>query len=135
MFSLNHCYKTHYASRLGHSFEGSPLWLPLLGKAIKLFFSASPHTQSLRFILFGGTEAGFGFSRNTEEFMVSSVHPCKSRCSCMPFLPVLCANSHLQEQSLIQGFKAGLDGNLQDKSSSNCITYLIQEYSLQWGWI
>lgn len=47
----------------------------------------------------------------------------------------VCANSHLQEQSLIQRSKGGLDGNLQDKLSSNCITYLIQEYSLQWDWI
>ena len=35
---------------LGHSFEGvSPLWPPLPGKAIKLLFSTSPKTLSLKF--------------------------------------------------------------------------------------
>ena len=50
--SLNHYYKTsHYRLQVGtHSFEGiSPLWPPLPGKAIKLFFSTSPKTLSLRF--------------------------------------------------------------------------------------
>ena len=51
MPSLNHYYKTpHYTLQVGtHSFEGiSPLWPPLPGKAIKLFFSTSPKTLSLR---------------------------------------------------------------------------------------
>ena len=45
-------YKTpHYPLQVRtHSFEGIiPLWSPLPGKAIKLFFSTSPKTLSLRF--------------------------------------------------------------------------------------
>ena len=56
--SLNHYYKTpHYPLQVGtHSFEGiSLLWPPLPGKAIKLFFSASPKTLSLRFNLVSGS--------------------------------------------------------------------------------
>ena len=52
--SLNHYYKnSHYPLHAGaHSFEGiCPLWPPLPGKAIKLFFSTSPKTLSLRFTL------------------------------------------------------------------------------------
>ena len=44
-----------------HSFEGiSPLWPtpPLPGKTIKLFFSISPKTLSLRFNLVSGAEVG-----------------------------------------------------------------------------
>ena len=50
--SSNHYYKTpHSPLQVGtHSFEGiSPLWPPLPGKAIKLFFSTSPKTLSSRF--------------------------------------------------------------------------------------
>ena len=49
MPSLNHYYKTpHYPLQVEtHSFEGiSPLWPPLPGRAIKLFFSTSPKTLS-----------------------------------------------------------------------------------------
>ena len=50
-------------SKLGHmGFEGiSPLWPPLPGKAIKLFFSTSPKTL-WDLTQCQGTEAGFGFS-------------------------------------------------------------------------
>ena len=50
--SLNHYYKTpHYPLQVGtHSLEGiSPLWPPLPGKAIKLFYSTSLKTLSPRF--------------------------------------------------------------------------------------
>ena len=46
-YSLNHYYKTsYYPLQMGtHSFEGiRPLWPPLPGKAIKLFFSTSFQT-------------------------------------------------------------------------------------------
>ena len=49
--SLNHYYKTsHYPLEVRtHSFEGiSPLWPPLPGQAVKLFFSTSPKTLSPR---------------------------------------------------------------------------------------
>ena len=53
----NHFYKTpHSPLQVGtHNFKGIRLWcLPLPGKAIKLFFSTSPQTLSLRFSLESG---------------------------------------------------------------------------------
>ena len=42
--------KLHCSFQGGHDFEGiGPLWPPLLGEAISLFFSVSPKTLSLRF--------------------------------------------------------------------------------------
>ena len=53
MPSLKNYYKTRCLPKVGtHGFEGiSPLWPPFLGKAIKLSFSTSPKTLSLRFDL------------------------------------------------------------------------------------
>ena len=51
---LNHCYETPHQVFLGWDtqFSGtSLLWPPLPSKAIKLFFSNSPETLSLRFNL------------------------------------------------------------------------------------
>ena len=67
--SLNYYYKTPcYPLQVGtHSLEGiSPLWPPLTGKAIKLFFSVSPKLCLRDLIRCRGTEAGFGFSKNIE---------------------------------------------------------------------
>ena len=60
--SLNHYYTTpHYILQVGtHSFEDiSPLWPPLPGKAIKLFFSASPKSLSLRYNSVSGYKGWF----------------------------------------------------------------------------
>ena len=54
VFSLNNFYITlHYLPQVGtHFFTAmSPLWPSLTGKALKLFFSTSPRTLSLRFNL------------------------------------------------------------------------------------
>ena len=66
---LNHCYKTPHQSLLGWDtvFEGtSPLFSPLLGKAIKLFLSIWSKTLSLRFNLTQYKEVKFSASKLSE---------------------------------------------------------------------
>ena len=113
---LNHCYKTpHYPLQVGtHSFEGISLpWPCLLGKAVKLFFSTSPKTLSLRLDLIQcrGTEAGFDISSITplmnylifppvgsleRETQISAVD---HHCLCLGHV-LLCANSEVTGQHM-----------------------------------
>jgi len=85
---LEHCQTPHcllQSRTQDHSFEGiSPLWPPLSGKAIQLFFSTSSQTRSLRFYSAPGTEAEFSdrsdsMSVLTEAFrglMLTSLYLC-----------------------------------------------------------
>ena len=57
---FEHCKTPHYHFQGQDSFQGiSPLWPPLPGKAIKLFFSTSPQTLAIRVNSGQGKEARF----------------------------------------------------------------------------
>ena len=76
---LNHYYESpHHTLQVGTcTFEGiSLLWSPLPGRAIKLFFSTSPKTLSLRFNLVLGYRGWICLHHGSENIMGSVLMQC-----------------------------------------------------------